>query len=1086
MKKLLAIILAVAMLCSMFAVGALAATQSVTQDAATQNSYWNFQAGNSWHPVKFNNPSSTVEMDVRLDDASANLGCYGLSNAPAIGASYVGLKDNNISVAYTFEVGTWYHLKFVSASGSTTIYVDGAEVGTVAAEITYYEGNQFYWAPVLVSMDNVSVGGQLFDFEGDNSAWNTESGQGQLLLEDIPGAIHNNLTWSWPEQSSKYLSYDAENAYIYTQSLPVGPDSGYTTFNFKVRFKDATSETRSYFGTDIIISPSKIGFGSNTVAISPALSLNEWHEVSINCYNMNGASFYKIDGGECSISNNDGIINGVMKSSWCGGGILLDFDDFVIKSSADGATYETIYTEDFEDGRWDISEGNGIITYDNIEMTESQDIGKYFWNFQAGNSWHPVKFNNPANTVEMNIRLDDATSNLGCYGLSNAPAVGASYVGLKDNTISVPYTFAVGTWYHLKFVSANGSTTIYVDGAEVGTVAAEITYYDGNQFYWAPVLVSMDNVSVGGQTFDFEGDNSAWNTESGQGQLLQYDLTIGEDSIFNHFETYNVGGQAWAILAAPTDNNVYTDISGINPGGKDYILNFDLALIPNTNERVTPTFDDKDTFIELWTDTAGTRFKVGTKYVGCNKDLRAFEWGDATPTNFHNVTYVVKGTYGKMMIYLDKELVYEGTSGKIWEDRFIGMVWNGSAILDNIQLMDLNYQQKSVNPSDNGMSDGKLATIDLDAECSGRVTFIEGGHIHGTTTTTTTETCVVEGVDTTVCAVCGAVSNVAAIDMIPHNWQEYNEGYNSVAPTETTDGVRVLSCKYGCGTTTKTSLPAYNKYEGELWVYTDFEEADLLTGVLECFNDEKQYVENGYGVFAEGCSNNYNILSSAAANCPWNYSASIDFKNVTTFDTSDTAQYGHVMYFWFGGDSGTYAQAGYDFDNGYFFIRPSEGSPFDEVRSKKLYQDDNKWHTLTLRYNVTDDVTAYIALELDGEVVVAIDDSFDAYGIGATTLENNKPYVIFRDFGVAAKVDNIAVGSSDFKWAPKPVAGDANGDGRVTSADLLYIKYFLAGEYDASDVVLSNVDLDGDGEVTALDYTAVKNIVLGVTVPTVE
>ena len=59
------------------------------------------------------------------------------------------------------------------------------------------------------------------------------------------------------------------------------------------------------------------------------------------------------------------------------------------------------------------------------------------------------------------------------------------------------------------------------------------------------------------------------------------------------------------------------------------------------------------------------------------------------------------------------------------------------------------------------------------------------------------------------------------------------------------------------------------------------------------------------------------------------------------------------------------------------------------------------------------------------------------------------------------------------------VAGDANGDYRISTADLLYVKYYLAGEYDESDVDVECADLDGDSEVTALDYVLIKKKLLG-------
>ena len=355
MKKVLAIVLTLAMLLSMVVIGTSAAR--VVTENKTENHFWTFPAGNSWHPVKFTDPSTTVEMDIRLDDATANLGCYGLSNAPAIGASYVGLKDSSISVPYTFEVGTWYTLKFVSASGSTTIYVDGAEVGTVAAEITYYDGNQFYWAPVLVSMDDVKVGSQVFDFEGDNSAWNTESGQGQVVLEEIVTYANENV-YSYPT-GSKYWQWDADNAYVYVADIVSDASAGYQLM-FDFRLDDATSEFRSYTGTDPVISTTKIGVGGSTQDCS--LQTGVWYKALFNSTAGAGTGIVVWDSTNNIVVQTASANN--LGASWCGGAILMSIDNIVVADAAGSAQW----TEDFEDGVFDKKgDSNGLIGQDKAE-----------------------------------------------------------------------------------------------------------------------------------------------------------------------------------------------------------------------------------------------------------------------------------------------------------------------------------------------------------------------------------------------------------------------------------------------------------------------------------------------------------------------------------------------------------------------------------------------------------------------------------------------------------------------------------------------------------------------------------------------
>ncbi|MGM9635963.1 MAG: dockerin type I domain-containing protein [Candidatus Avispirillum sp.] len=1068
MKKVLAIVLTLAMLLSMVVVGTSAAR--VVTENKTENHYWTFPAGHSWHPVKFDNPSTTVEMDIRLDDATANLGCYGLSNAPAIGASYVGLKDSSTSVAYTFEVGTWYSLKFVSADGSTTIYVNGAEVGTVAAEITYYDSNQFYWAPVLVSMDNVKVGGQVFDFEGDYSAWNTESGQGQLVLEEIVTYANENV-FSYPTGSKFWRFNDDTGAYIYT-TLVSDASAGYQLmFNFRLNGDD--SEFRSYFGTDPVIGTSKIGVGSSTQACS--LETGVWYKALFNSIAGAGTGIVVWDASnnivvQTASSNNLG-------ASWCGGAIRLDIDDLIV-ISADGST--VISSETFDDGVFDNKgDSNGAAAQDTAEARI--DLGEYYWNFQAGNSWHPVKFTNPSSTVEMDIKLDDASSNLGCYGLSNAPSFTTTSVGVTSKTIA--YNFDVDTWYHVKFVSADGSTAIYVDGALAGTVDAEMTYYDGNQFYWAPVLVSMDNVSVGGQVFDFEGDNSAWNTESGQGQLLKYEIKV--DSIFDHFETTEPGGEAYLIENTPVYGksiNKYLEMEGLNPNGNNFIMNFDLALIPINDHSDGACF-------EIWTNksSSGTeilRWKVGTSFygteTGSTKDYTAFEWGDTTKDNFHNITYVMKADYDIAQIYIDKELVYEGRPYHNNWGEVLAMLWNANAIIDNIQMMDLSYN--SLNPS---LSGGR--TINLDAEdfCA------TNGHINGFLTRDVEPTCYSLGNDRIDCAVCGEVVSNSDVAMVAHNWADYDIN------RKTEDGLVYTYCKNdGCTEKRYTALPAADTYTGTLYEYYDMSD-DMVLVVDNNWSASTWTQEDGVVKFGTS-TNNYNIFDPVNNIPANNWSWNLDIIYRGTFDTSDAANYGHVMYFWQGGDNGITNQLGYNADHHKLFLvnnngNPKADNPFPtsgyaaKTVDFTMVEGEAYNIAITVAYNTDgypDDETqmdnwfATLCLYVNGEKMIEFDTEDDAFWyVPGAADATNLSYAILRDFGVSFDVDAMAFGSSDFAYTNRVYNGDVDGDYAITAADALLMRKYLARVIDIDALVQSRADANNDGAINAKDQLVIRRAI---------
>ena len=1101
MKKVLALVLTLAMLLSCMIVG-LSAARVVTE-TKTENHYWTFTEGNSWHPVKFNNPSSTVEMDIRLDAANSTLACFNQSNAPSMGTSYIGLRDNTIKIDHSFDVGKWYHVKYVSANGSTEIFVDGASIGSVNAEMTYSgdDNNLFYWNTVLVSMDNVSVGGQVFDFEGDYSAWNTESTQGQIVLEENVTYANENV-YSVPT-GSKYWHFDADNAYAYVPNFPVGPKDGYTTFTFKVRFNDATSETRSYNDGSVVISPSKIGFGGKTVEISPALSLNEWHEISFNCYNFNSASFYKIDGGEASANNNDGIIPAVLTSGWVGGAILVDFDDIVVKSSSDGATYETIYSEDFEDGAWSGYEGNGASAQDTKE--ERVDLGLNYWTFTDGNSWHPVKFNNPSSTVEMDIRLDAANSTLACFNQSNAPSMGTSYIGLRDNTIKIDHSFDVGKWYHVKYVSANGSTEIFVDGASIGSVNAEMTYSgdDNNLFYWNTVLVSMDNVSVGGQVFDFEGDYSAWNTESTQGQLAKYEIKV--DSIFDHFETMTPGGEAYVLESTPEyGKSVNTYVSNENikiPASNNFIMNFDLALLPVNDHSDGACF-------EIWTNksTSGVdlmRWKVGTTFYGTEtgntKDYVQYNWGATTKDNFHNITFVMKKDYDVAQIYIDKELVYTGRPYNAWEGMCLMMAWNANVIIDNLQVMDLKY-----NPIEAGFNGvDAFRTINLDAEdfCAAN------GHLNGFLTRTAEPKCYAEGTDTIVCAVCGEVKTTLPVAKVAHNWGKYDIN------RKTEDGLVYAACSNeGCTERRYTSLPAAGTYAGTLYEYYDMSD-DMILVVDNDWTDEFWTVADGTLKFEENKGKNYNqfdlVDTVPANNWSWNmdivYRGMVYDKDAEGDGSDKNPGYGHVLYFWIGGSNTIGIRIGYNADEHKLYvvdgnpsINPTRKNPFPDGNFKAktadftMVEGEEYNFAVTMTYynegypddeSQMDKWDACLRLYVNGEVKLEFSmaqDGTDAF-FNIPYASDHASYLdtaILRDFGVGFDMNTMAFGSADFAYTNRVYNGDVDGDYAITAADALLMRKYLARVIDLSALVSSRADANGDGVINAKDQLVIRKAIV--------
>ncbi len=83
---------------------------------------------------------------------------------------------------------------------------------------------------------------------------------------------------------------------------------------------------------------------------------------------------------------------------------------------------------------------------------------------------------------------------------------------------------------------------------------------------------------------------------------------------------------------------------------------------------------------------------------------------------------------------------------------------------------------------------------------------------------------------------------------------------------------------------------------------------------------------------------------------------------------------------------------------------------------------------------------------------------------GGTMLgSNDLSNVLYMVFGLGGEVNPT-------------IAGDVNGDGEITSADVTALYNWLLNNDDSA---LVNGDVNGDGDITAADITSVYNVMLG-------
>ncbi len=70
-------------------------------------------------------------------------------------------------------------------------------------------------------------------------------------------------------------------------------------------------------------------------------------------------------------------------------------------------------------------------------------------------------------------------------------------------------------------------------------------------------------------------------------------------------------------------------------------------------------------------------------------------------------------------------------------------------------------------------------------------------------------------------------------------------------------------------------------------------------------------------------------------------------------------------------------------------------------------------------------------------------------------------------------------GSSAVKTVPIVIKGDINGDGKIASADLLFMQRFIVGTYDLSGAYFDSADINSDGKISSVDILFLQRHIVG-------
>ncbi len=641
------------------------------------------------------------------------------------------------------------------------------------------------------------------------------------------------------------------------------------------------------------------------------------------------------------------------------------------------------------------------------------------------------------------------------------------YAGIEWGDLG---TTTTGGWHHFNLdLNVGGADKIYMDGELVWTGRTTANSYWSDRIILNAIGdgVVFDNFIINGMKWDFENGDSGIFGDNCELVTVVVEQPVIEEGVVSNAAYLNTGY---------ADNLDYSI-------GSSQTWTFDLWLY------------DEASGIQFWADTATTRYTIAYNYVGMNAggagggydgtdDFAGIEWGGEaglTVASWHTFT-IEMNVDGADRIYMDGELVWTGraTANEYWSSGTLYNTMGNGVAIDNLTITGSNGNTYSWDFEDGDLgilNDGSLTEVVV--KIGDDPIVLDCPHLATTEVVDLAPTCQAEGImgiycNNADCHVEGGRIGEYAIETVDHVWPD-----ESACSYE--DGAKVWYCTFGCGTTAVNSIPASEAYEGDLWYYYDFADANATQKIQGFFDAEGLVVENGVGHIPNGNDMSYH-QNPHDSRSNTNWSVTFDFCVEDIYDTGDTASYGHKVYFWFGGSSGMAHEAGYDFDKGCFYIKPSSGNVYDAFESY-VELELGAWNTLKFVYDCPGEDaywdegainTCYF--ELNGEVVCAFDDEITA----AFELPTSAKYIILRTFGVEAYIDNYAVGSADFAWieAEELLYGDVNGDEAINVRDLLFIKKFLAGAITADDINVELADVNADGQISAKDVMALKALLV--------
>ena len=235
-----------------------------------------------------------VEVDVKIlaeGGGIKNERYGGYAKAPVFTETTVGVGDTTITGS--FNLNQWYHVKWDASGGSTTIYVDGVSVGTVAATPTLY-GNEAFWEWNNIYIDNLKVGTYFCDME--NGLEGTNSIQGHSERVQVAEGCGATKTESIPATGHSYSTG--------VVTPPTCTEQGYTTKTCSVCGNIEVTDYVAALGHDFTSTVYRYnGDGTHSVKCTRCDVYGDAVACTLGSYTSNGSGENDTHSATCSVCN---------------------------------------------------------------------------------------------------------------------------------------------------------------------------------------------------------------------------------------------------------------------------------------------------------------------------------------------------------------------------------------------------------------------------------------------------------------------------------------------------------------------------------------------------------------------------------------------------------------------------------------------------------------------------------------------------------------------------------------------------------------------------------------------------------------